>query len=81
MESKSLDKVKNQVYRQFPEVAGSKPDVKPNSKAQSKSIRGGVTYQLTFKGKGANQRGQTIHRRVRVIATAKGKIIRISTSR
>jgi hypothetical protein len=79
MNRNTIQKIAKNIYRQFPEVAGSEPRVTP--KAQAKSLADGATYLLTFSGKGKNPKGKTIARTVRVTANANGKILKVSTSR
>ncbi len=76
MEKTLVEKISKQVYRRFPEVNGAKPSIK-----QSKSAPSGENYVLTYKGSAAGPGGRSIPRNVRVVADAKGKIIRMSTSK
>jgi hypothetical protein len=79
MDQKIVESISIKVSRQFPEVAGKKPSVK--RRAAAKSISAAETFLLVYKGKGVNPSGKTIPRNVRVVANAKGKILKISTSR
>ncbi|MEK6256942.1 MAG: hypothetical protein N2C13_06475 [Chloroflexota bacterium] len=79
MEQKVLKSISNKVSRQFPEVAGKKPSVK--RWAGAKSLSATETFLLVYKGKALNPAGKTIPRHVRVVANAKGKIIKITTSK
>jgi len=79
MDQKVVESISNKVSRQFPEVAGKKPSVK--RRAGAKSVSAQETFLLVYKGKGVNPAGKAIPRHVRVVANAKGKIIKISTSR
>jgi hypothetical protein len=72
MDRKAQQSVCEQVYRQFPEVAGCAP------KVQS---RPGNEYLLIFQGEGAAAGGRKIPRIVRVVAGPDGKIVKITTSR
>ncbi|HKJ26190.1 MAG TPA: hypothetical protein VJ965_01010 [Anaerolineales bacterium] len=76
MEKDAVQKVSKRVYRQFPEMQGTRPKVK-QSKMAAKDENYILTFNTTAKGPG----GRAIPRFVRVVANAKGKIIRISTSR
>ena len=68
----SLKHVCNQIYSQFPEVKGKKPQVKPYS--NSKQL-------LVFKGKAVAADGKSIPRTIRVVVDENGKIGKITTSR
>jgi len=85
MESKIVDKIANTVYGKFPEVAGVKPKVRkqplPNSQKSKSSDPDKQNYLLTFNKKVKGPKGQTIPRYVRVVASLKGKIIKITTSK
>lgn len=72
MDSKLIDSVCQQVYRKFPEVDGAKPTV---------SARPNAEYLLVFKGSAVTADGHTLPRTVRVVADAKGKVVRMTTSR
>lgn len=81
MNGNTVRKIAKSIYRQFPEVAGSEPKIVANHAPQAKSLPNDTTYLLTFSGKGKNPKGKTISRTVRVTANAKGKILKVSTSR
>jgi hypothetical protein len=61
-----------QVYRRFPEVVGSRPDVQD---------RPGSQYLLIFRGSAKAADGRTIAHTVRIVANAAGKIVKASSSR
>ncbi len=72
MDPKIVEKISEQVYSKFPEVAGARPSVQ----AQSEDA-----YLLVFKGSATAADGMKIQRTVRVVASASGKIIKMTTSR
>jgi hypothetical protein len=72
MDDKYLQQVCNSVYRQFPEMKGSRPSV---------STLPGDKYQLVFHGKAETSDGKKIARTVRVAASETGKILKLTTSR
>ena len=73
MDKSAIEKIAKQVYRQFPEVAGSSPKV---------SVQGGEDrFLLVFNGRGSSPKGKAMPRHVRVVANAKGKILKMTTSR
>lgn len=71
MEKDPIAKVTRQVIRTFPEMRGVSPSVR----------RDAERFVLTYKGKAELPGGKTLSRVVRVVADARGQIIRISTSR
>ncbi len=80
MDKKTIDKVNQSVYRQFPEFKGKQPKVDKDYGPQAKSAKPGnqlLIYSTVAKGIG----GKEIPRRVRVVVDDKGNILRISTSR
>lgn len=78
MDSKSVKNIQNQIYRRFPEVAGSRPSVKSQPSPKGREANG--TYLLTFRGK-VDEGGRSFSRTVRVVASEGGKILKVSTSR
>jgi hypothetical protein len=75
MDKKFVSKISKTVYKKFPELKGSTPRIN-----QSKSPVN-EEYVLVYKAHSTDIRGNTLPRSVRVVANAKGKIKRISTSR
>jgi hypothetical protein len=71
MEKDSVAAICKQIYRQFPEVNGVKPSVKPQ----------GNGYLLVFHGSAGMGGGKKIERTVRVVAEESGKISKVTTSR
>ncbi len=72
MDSKIVEKISGQISRQFPEVADARPSVQ---------AQGEDNFLLIFKGAATTADGKKIARTVRVVATASGKIIKVTTSR
>ena len=81
MDAKHLKSISSQIYRRFPEVAGSQPKVQAQSAPQAKSVSTDPTYLITFRGSVKSPDGKSILRIVRVIASAQGRILKVSTSR
>ncbi len=79
MDSKTISGIKQQIYRQFPEVAGEEPSVKPQ--ASAKSTGQSATYLITFKGRVTQPSGPAFSRLVRVVANDDGRILKVTTSR
>lgn len=79
MDSKTISGIKQQIYRQFPEVAGEEPSVKaqPSAKSPGQS----PTYLITFKGHVSQPGGPSFSRMVRVVANDEGRIFKVTTSR
>ena len=83
MDQKTLDKVNAQVARKIPDVTGVKPTIKKQKKPTSKGNKnaGDVNFLLTYKYTASGPGGRKIPQWVRVVATFRGKIIKISTSK
>lgn len=77
MEKKVVEKISKMVYAKFPEVKGKKPKIKTSKTVTMDNGNFILTYNATAK----DIRGRSIPRYVRVVANAKGKIIKMSTSR
>jgi hypothetical protein len=77
MDREAIDRVNRKISKQFPEMKSVRPTVKVETKAGNN----GQKYSLTYKGKADLPNGRTISRVVRVIADAKGKVLRMSTSK
>jgi hypothetical protein len=73
----SISKVKKEVSRKFPEMAGVKPTVRKQEMEKSRDEQ----YLLTFKGKADLPGGRKISRVVRVVADERGRILKLSTSK
>ena len=70
LESDAQDKINKRVYRDYPEMNGTKPTVSAE----------GDRYTLTYRGKVSTPAGP-LSRIVRVVADASGKVLRMSTSK
>lgn len=79
MDSKTISGIKQQIYRQFPEVFGEEPSVKPQ--AGAKSAGRSATYLIIFKGRVDQASGLSFNRSVRVVADDNGRILKVTTSR
>ena len=77
MDQKVVEKISKKVYAKFPEVKGKKPRIKTSKTVSSDQGNFILTYNAMAKG----IRGKSIPRHIRVVATANGKIIKMSTSR
>jgi len=71
MDTGLLEKLCMQVYSKYPEISG----VKPKVQAQ------GEGYLLVFKNSARASNGVNIQRIIRVVASASGKIIKVSSSK
>jgi len=76
MDSRLVDSICSQIYKRFPEVSGSRPKIQ-----EQPGMGGGVNYLLIFKGSGTTSDGKRISRVVRVVASDRGKIVKVTTSR
>jgi hypothetical protein len=85
MEPKKIESITNDIHRRFPEVEGIKPKVRrqpiPKSQGQKPIPPDKRNYLLTFKTNVTGPKGQVIPRWVRVVATPKGKVVKITTSK
>ncbi len=77
MDTKTIQAINKKVAQRFPEVASVKP------KVQQQTIKGkkDPNYLLIYKAQAKGPGGVKIRRNVRVVATAKGKIVKMTTSR
>jgi hypothetical protein len=84
MEPKIVEMISKNIHRRYPEVSGIKPTVRKQSlpkSAQSKIIATKSNFLLTYKKNSRGPMGKSIPRWVRVVATPKGKIVKITTSK
>lgn len=72
MENKVISEVCKRVYRDYPEFHGVNPKV---------SSQSGDHFLLLFNKSSKTVDGKTIARTLRVVADAKGKILKATTSR
>jgi hypothetical protein len=79
MDSKTISGIKQQIFRQFPEVSGDEPSVK--AQAGAKTPGSLPTYLITFKGRVSQPSGAIFNRTVRVVANEAGQILKVTTSR
>ena len=77
MDQKVVEKISKKVYAKFPEVKDKKPRIKTSKTVSSDQGNFILTYNAMAKG----IQGKSIPRHIRVVATANGKIIKMSTSR
>jgi hypothetical protein len=77
MDRKVVEKISKKVYAKFPEVKGKKPRIKTSKTVSS----GQGNFILTYNAISKDIRGRSIPRHIRVVATANGRIIKMSTSR
>ena len=81
MDQKIVNSITKTIIRRFPEVAGKRPKVQRHNTPIPKNTNVTPTFVLIYQGTGSNPSGKALPRRVRVVADAKGKIIKITTSR
>lgn len=79
MNAKLLKSISSQVYKRFPELAGVNPKVQPQS--TPKSLTAQTNYLITYSGMVKVADGKSFLRIVRVVASAQGKILKMTTSR
>ncbi|HMN63138.1 MAG TPA: hypothetical protein PJ988_22415 [Anaerolinea sp.] len=71
MERSLFNSICSQVYRQFPETKGAQPKV---------TARPDEQYLLIFKAAVTTGDGRSLPRTIRVVADARGKIVKMTTS-
>jgi hypothetical protein len=81
MDKETIKKINQEVYAQFPEMAGHSPKVKRKNIPGAKSIGSKQTYSLTYDSTARTAEGRRFLRRVNVVANQKGKILKLTTSR
>ena len=72
MQKNILDLICKDIYKQFPEVNGKKPKVRP---------QGSTHHLLIFHGSAETADGHQIPRTVRVVVDNDGEITKVTTSR
>ena len=77
MDSKTIQAINKKVARRFPEVER----VKPKVRKQTINGKDNLSYLLIYSTQKEGPGGKKIKRHVRVVATSKGKIIKMTTSR
>jgi hypothetical protein len=79
MNQRIVNQISKIVYKQFPEIRGSRPRIM--TQPQPKSMNLEASYILTYRAITKVPGGKRFPRQVRVVANPKGKILRVSTSR
>ena len=74
MKKEAVEQITRTVIHKFPEMDGVRPIVKSDEHGEDR-------YLMTYKGALDLPDGNTMKRIVRVIASEKGDVIRMSTSR
>jgi hypothetical protein len=74
MSSNIIDTICSQVYSQFPDLKGIKPQT------QKMAGPGAGNILVIFKGSTKTASGKSLPRVVRVVATEAGKVIKMTTS-
>ena len=72
MDANQIDKVTSQVVQRFPGLAGSHPQVKPYNQGQ---------FLLVYSANARTADGHPITQTVRVVASADGKVLKMTSSR
>ena len=72
MDSKLTEAISKQIYRKYPEVSGTRPTI---------SSRPNGEFLLVCKGTGTTASGHPILRAVRVVASAEGKVLKVTSSK
>ncbi len=77
MDAKTIETINKQIYRRFPEVNGTQPKVQSQNGPSDTSSN----FLLIYKGSIILEDGKKMPRIVRVVASERGKIIKVTTSR
>jgi hypothetical protein len=72
MDQHKISSICKDIYRKFPEVSGTKPEIRPQGETRN---------LLIFHGKGETADGKKITRTVRVVVEQSGKVVKVTTSR
>jgi hypothetical protein len=75
MDADAIERVTREVVRTYAEMRGATPTVRRETQAPTEQ------YALTYKAKVNLPGGKSMTRIVRVTADARGRVLRISTSR
>ena len=75
---KRLEAINRRVYRDFPDVQGARPTVR---RLRNEKEEAEPRVLLTYRRRVVTADGRRMTRFVRVLATLKGKILKITTSR
>jgi hypothetical protein len=75
MDAKALSSICDEVYQRFPEVNGVRPKLQSMSKGTASQ------HVLIFSGHATTASGKSMERVVRVVVSADGKVIKMSTSK
>jgi hypothetical protein len=70
IDSSTIEKINQRVYREYPEMRGARPSITPSGKG----------YTLVYKATAQTSAGP-IARVVRVVTDERGKVNRLSTSK
>lgn len=81
MDGKVVESICRQIYRRFPEVAGSKPRVQTQPLPTKGAEKPSPNYLLIFRGSAKAEDGRSLARTVRVVTDGRGKILKVTTSR
>ena len=84
MDASILKQVVSQIHKRYPEFAGVQPKVRTQSPPQNKAEGNSPNYLLTFSGKATAKSAtgsKAMPRYLRVVVDAKGKILKVTTSR
>lgn len=77
MDQKVVQAVCKQIYQQFPQVAGCKPTIKPQSSGKIDE----TTYLLVFTNQEKSKNEVPVKTWVRVLVTDQGDFLKLTTSR
>ncbi len=76
-----VSRISREVYKDFPELKGTTPNIKPQGAPTTGKAMGIERFLLTFKSNITLPNGNKMQRVVRVIADQNGKVIKKTTSK
>ncbi len=81
MNEKLVENICREVYRRFPELRGRRPRIQPFKLERTSQSRASPKFMLTFHGRATTADNKMLPYIVRVVVSAQGKILKLSTSR
>ncbi len=81
MNEKLVENICREVYRRFPELRGRRPRIQPFKLEHASLSSASPKFLLTFHGRATTADNKTLPYIVRVVVSAQGKILKLSTSR
>lgn len=81
LDHRHINEITKHVYKRFPEMQGSRPVVQVQNGTPARMPVKEPNFVITYHATARSAKGNAIQRHVRVVTDARGKIIRMTTSR